>query len=183
MKNTIAIIFIAASLGLFFLFTNKTYQTIKVQKAEVAEYQKALNQSRDILAKRSELADKYNNFKPADLKSLEKLLPNYVDNIKLILDMNGIAKKYGMNLKSIKVNDGKLDPNVTSNQKIGPSSSSYSSIAMSFKVSASYENFVKFMRDLEQSLRIVDVTSLSFRANPDGVYDYSVSIRTYWLTK
>ena len=54
---------------------------------------------------------------------------------------------------------------------------------MSFKVSAPYENFVKFMKDLEQSLRIVDVTALSFKANANNIYDYSVSIKTYWLKK
>lgn len=183
MKNVIATILIIVSLGLFFLFTNKVYQEIKAQRANIEELNLALRQSRDILAKRSDLADKYNNFKSSDLNSLEKLLPDYVDNVKLILDMNSIAKQYGMSLKSIKVNDGQSDSKSSSSQKIGPIDSAYQSINMSFKVSAPYENFVKFMKDLEQSLRIVDVTSLSFKANANNIYDYSVSIKTYWLKK
>ena len=116
MKNLIAIILIIVSLGLFFFFTNKVYQDIKAQRVKIDELNVALRQSRDILSKRSELADKYNNFKSSDLSSLEKLLPDYVDNVKLILDMNSIAKQYGMSLKSIKVNDGQSDSKTFSGQ-------------------------------------------------------------------
>ncbi len=179
MRNIIAIILLVGAIGLFFGYTNKKYQDIKAARADVEEYQKALDQSKDILAKRGDLQKKYNNFKEVDRQALERLLPDYIDNVKLVLDMNSIAKRYGMSLKGIKMDEEKSD-------KAGSLSSSkkdYGSLAVTFTVTASYENFQRFLRDLERSLRIVDVTALSFRSADTGLYDYSVTLKTYWLNK
>lgn len=179
MRNIIALILLIGAIGLFFGYTNKKYQEVKVARVEVEEYQKALDQSKDILAKRGDLQKKYNNFKEADRNSLERLLPDYIDNVKLVLDMNSIAKRYGMSLKGIKMDEEKSD-------KIAGLSSAkkdYGSLEVSFTVTSSYDNFLRFLRDLERSLRIVDVTALSFRSSDIGLYDFGITLKTYWLNK
>jgi len=179
MKTIISIILLAGSIGLFFGYTNKKYQDVKVARVDIEEYEKALKLSTDILSRRSDLQKKYNNFKPTDLQSLENLLPDYVDNVKLILDMNTIAKRYSMGIKGIKINEDKDEkPGTPIAVKSG-----LGSISVSFKVTAPYDTFVKFLQDLEKSLRVVDVTSLSFKATDLGTYDFAVTIRTYWLNK
>lgn len=178
MKTIIPIILIAASIGVFMLYTDSEYQKIKAIQLEIVDYDKALAKSREVLSKRQTLADKYKLFSGKDLESVKKLLPEHVDNIQLVLDINGIARNKGMNLKSIKIDEEKVS---ASNAIIGADKKTYSSILVSFKVSSPYENFSDFLLELEQSLRIVDVTALSFRANDKGVYDYNVTIRTYWL--
>ncbi|HYC34579.1 MAG TPA: type 4a pilus biogenesis protein PilO [Candidatus Paceibacterota bacterium] len=179
MKTIISIILLLGSVGLFFAYTNPKYQEVKVAKVELAELDKALKQSKDILAKRGQLQQKYNSFKEADRQALESLLPDHVDNIKLILDMNNIAATHNLSLKGIKIDEEKKD---TSGNQI-TSKTPYGSILVSFRVTSSYENFVKFLRDLERSLRIVDVAALSFKATDSGTYDFDVTIKTYWLNK
>lgn len=179
MKNIISIILILGAVGLFFGYTYKKYQEIQVVRVDVAELRKDLEQSGTILQKRDELQKRYASFKQKDLDNLNNLLPDYVDNIKLVLDMNSIAKRYNIALKGIKVEEEK------DSKAIGASASktALGSISVSFKVTSTYENFVEFLRDLERSLRIVDVTALSFRSTETGVYDFAVSLKTYWLNK
>jgi hypothetical protein len=66
----------------------------------------------------------------------------------------------------------------------------YDSVTVSFTVTATYDTFLKILRDLEKSLRIIDVTRISFNladptaaggANRGGAYDFNVEVKTYWL--
>lgn len=177
MKGVVAIILIVVSGGLFYFAINPKYQEIKTQKEEVKSLQDTLAQSQDVLARRSDLADDFKTFKPDDLDALEKLLPDHVDNVQLVLDLNGIASKHGMKLKKIKIDE----ESNTASKNINPTKKAYGSILVSFQVTSSYGSFVEFLKEAEQSLRIVDVTNLSFKAAQNNSYDFSVTIKTYWL--
>lgn len=170
---------LVGAVGLFFGYTYKKYDQIKTLRADVSELKKDLTQSLDILSKREDLKKRYAAFKQDDLDKLNSLLPDYVDNIKLVMDMNSIAKRYGISLKAIKVDEEKQDKTLTAGSLKNP----YGSIGIAFKVTSTYENFVQFLRDLEKSLRIVDVTALSFKSTETGVYDFGVALKTYWLNK
>ncbi len=178
MKQLTPIILILASIGTFVFFTNGEYQKVKVLQGEIAGYESALGKSRQVLAKREELQNKYKQFSRADLTYLVKLLPDHVDNVQLILDINGIARKHGMSIGRIQIDQDKKNSGTA---PIGPNTLPYSSILVSFRTKASYESFVAFMKDLEQGLRLVDVTDLAFKADPKNVNEYAVTIRTYWL--
>ncbi len=189
MKTVTPIILIIAGLGLFVLYTDKNYRgniepgkNIKELQAQITEYQTAIGKSRQILNKRQELQDQYKQFSAEDLDNIKKLLPDNVDNVQLILDLNGIAKKYGMALKGIKIEDKSGDTGAAT-QQVGPDRSPTGSIQVTFRVTSTYANFVNFLRDVEKSLRIVDVVSLNFKATEKGTYDYEVAIKTYWLKK
>jgi hypothetical protein len=56
-------------------------------------------------------------------------------------------------------------------------------VTVSFGVTASYQQFIELLRDLEANLRVMDVTRLTLTANPTtaGTYDFAVELRTYWL--
>ena len=54
-------------------------------------------------------------------------------------------------------------------------------VTLGFSVSGSYENLQAFLADLAKSLRLVDVTSVTFSSNDRNVYDYNIELQTYWL--
>jgi Tfp pilus assembly protein PilO len=178
MKQLIPIILILASIGTFVFFTNGEYQKVKALKVEIAGYESALGKSRLVLAKREELQNKYKQFSRADLTYLVKMLPDHVDNVQLILDINGIARKHGMSIGKIAINQ---DQSNNTSAPIGPNTLPYASILVSFRTKASYGSFISFMKDLEQGLRLVDVTDLVFKSDPKDQNEYAVTIRTYWL--
>ncbi len=191
MKNIIATILFATSVGLFFLFTNPLYvgkgdtsddiseKGVKELLKRKSEYETAKNNSGKILKKRDELIEQRNSFSQNDRKNIVQLIPDNIDNVQLILDLNGIAKRYGMLLKGIRIEQG----STLKEGQIGVNKDQLSSISVSFKVAATYETFVKFLQDLETSLRIVDVTKLSFKPTDTGVYNFDITIKTYWLKK
>jgi len=180
------VILIIISIGTFFVYINPNYRgqnqgagaesVMQLQK-EYADYQNALNNAKEIATKRDSLQTKSNEFKLADTQKLEKLLPDNIDNIKLVIDMNNIANKHGLELKGAKLDTNvNIDPN-----KIGADTSKYGTVGISFTVVASYENFQAFLADLEKSLRLVEVTDLSITGSNTGLYNFSVSLKTYWL--
>lgn len=177
MKSLIPIFLLLASGAIFALYINPEYQSIKTLQTDIADYQKAFGKSNEVLKKRGELQSRYKQFTNADLDAVKKLLPDHVDNVQLILDINGMARENNMLISKIKIEEDKS----ASATQIGPDNKLYSSILVSFKTKAEYSRFISFIKDLEQSLRLVDITNLSFKIDPKNITEYGVTIRTYWL--
>ena len=179
MRTITPIILIILALGLFFGYTNPLYQKIKDKQLQQSTIVEANKKAAQLRAVRNSLTDERNKISDSNIESLKKMLPDAVDNVGLIIDMTNIAAKYGMPLKGAHVTEG--GGNVASTQGLGPDASKYGTISMSFVVTNTYDNFLIFMKDLESSLRLLDVTSVSFGSNKDGRYDFSVTLQTYWL--
>ena len=175
MNNLISLIVIMASLGLFFGYIDPTYSKIKNHKAETVEYDRALNNSKDLREERDKLLLRFNEIPELDRDKLAKLLPDDIDNVRLIIDIDEMAKEYGMRIRNFSAST------VEKKETIGRDNSAYGTLAVSFTTSASYNTFLAFIRDLERSLRVMDVNAISFAASDNEIYDYSVDLKTYWL--
>jgi Tfp pilus assembly protein PilO len=148
----------------------------------MTESNRALGQVAELESRRAELVYKENAFSQTDLEKLQKLLPDNVDNIRLFLDMQGVAERYGTSIQDISVADqGQKTAETT--QTIGPSTKQYGQMILSFSVNISYENLELFLKDLEKSLRIVEIKSLAFTADNNNPNSYKVSLglNTFWL--
>ena len=176
MSNIVSIILILASFGLFFGYIDPTYTNIQKSQAEKADYDKALANSKELQAQRDALLQKYNAMDKADLDKLSKLLPDNIDNIRLIIDIDNMAKTYGMRIRNFKTDtDSKTDT-------IGKDNARYGTLTLTFTTTASYNTFLAFLHTLEQSLRIIDVTAIQFASSDTNqLYDYNVTVKTYWL--
>ncbi len=183
--NIIAPLFlILASVGMFYGYIDPNYRSENVSKnivnlmAERNQYKFALENSNNLITERNRLVEKNNNFSSNDLERLKKLLPDHIDNVRLIIDIDNIASRYGLGIKNIKVNN-ESDTNLSG--KLGPNNSPFGTFTMKFKIVASYDSFRSFINDLQESLRIVDISNVSFEATESGYYDYEVTIKTYWI--
>lgn len=187
-KIILPVLFIGVSIGIFFGFIDPHYQQVKELRSEVAEYDEVLQKSKKLLELRDKLLSKYNTFSDEELNNIEHIVPNNVDNVKLILEINNIAAKNGLLVKNISISSRKEEGGESEGvQQSGPnvseSSKNYNSIDLSFSVDASYSSFKDFMKDLEQSLRLIDIRKISFSASEKQSRNYEVGIRTYWLKK
>ncbi|MEN9614037.1 MAG: hypothetical protein RLZZ347_344 [Candidatus Parcubacteria bacterium] len=173
---------ILASLGAFFGYINPKYETIKDLESQKASRDEALTKSRQLQALRDDLLKRLNTFPTNDLARLEKMLPDNIDNVRLIIDISALAAQRGVVVKNVKnisaasiAADAKNDTTLDKNNK-------YGSVVLDMTVSATYDNFIAFLKDLEKSLRLVDVVSLGFSASDSGnMYDFNIGIKTYWL--
>jgi len=177
MSNIISIVLIVASFAAFFGYVDPTYVSIKELNVEKSDYTRALDNSKQLQAERDKFLEKYNAVAFADRDKLLKLLPDNIDNVRLIIDIDEMAREYGIPIGNFSANTSSEESAV-----IGANQAAYGTLTLSFSVTASYNTFLAFMRDLERSLRIIDITKISFAASETGqVYDYDVTIKTYWL--
>lgn len=179
MKNTTAVILLLISAGLFYTVVLPQYQKVLVHRQEAAQYKDILTNVSDLSAKRDELLVQYQAMPKDQVDRLNKVLPDSVDLVKLATDFDSIASKYNVSISGIQTVDMSAQDNSSSIQMT--SDQPYNSTNVSITFIASYENFRKFMADIEQSLRIIDVKAISFVPGENDLYQYKVSIETYWL--
>ena len=184
----------AIAIGLFVLFTNPIYKDVQGLRAQVASYDQALTNAEQLRAVREQLLLKYNGFSKDNVTKVQKMIPDNVDNIRLILEIQGMASAYGMQIKNVK-----YDAKVASGVDVVPQNAAasadqnkiYGIFDMEFSTEGTYDNFVKFVSDMERSLRIVDINSVTFSSSDstivtspaNTVYKYDLKFKTYWLKK
>lgn len=178
MKGILPVLCIVVAGFLFYWYIDPTYTHIKELQKQQATLNQALDRALELQQVRDQLLSRYNTFSQSDLDRVNKLLPDHVDNVRLILDMDGIASRYGMRIKNVSIDDPRKQQ---SQNAIGSSDAAFESLALSFTVSGEYATFRQFLGDIERSLRLVDVEGVSFTSAETGLYDYAVTIRTYWL--
>src|SRR3989344_518415 len=181
-RNLLPLLLIAVSVALFYLHIDPRYQDVKALSDEKSQYVQALTKAGELKNVATELLGKYNNISQDNLLKLEKLVPDTLNTVKLVADINAIAGKYGIALEGIRVTEKTSDS--AQQVETGENSPKYNTATVSFSFSATYENLTLFLTDLEKSLQIVDIKSVDFDSdveNTNASYDYSVSFQTYWL--
>ena len=188
----IPIIIIGVAIGLFYMFASPIYTEITNLKTEALSYDEALTNAKALEAEKNKLTEKRNAMNPDDLAKLQKLLPENVDNVRLILEIEQVAAPYGMTLKDVKYNSsGTGTSGGIQGGQNNAGRNDYGIFELGFSVVGTYQNFLNFVKDLERNLRVVDIASLNFSSdtginmdskNPSTeTYKYDITIRTYWL--
>lgn len=178
----VPLILVVAAIGLFALYTNGAYQADQALAAQVTSYDDALNKSQQLRALRDQLLAKRGTFAPDDVSKLERVLPDNVDNIRLIIDINSIAARHNLSLKDVSLGDVSGSSEARSSLAVGTTGDKVGSVTVGFTINAGYDNMLAFLEDLERSVRIVDVEKLAFKTqDKNGNSDYAFTIRTYWL--
>jgi Tfp pilus assembly protein PilO len=179
MKNITAIVLIIVSIAIIFFYIKPTFATIGVQRTELTSYNETIEQATQLEAQVKSLQAKKEGLRAEDLADLEKLLPDTISNVNLIIDINNIATDSGLRISNIKIEQPDPDKSGKDTENKGEL---YDSIELSFEVSAPYASFQRFITNLESSLRLVDITSVSFvTSETSDAYKFQVTLRTYWL--
>jgi Tfp pilus assembly protein PilO len=181
MRNLLPLVLVIAAIGLFAGYTNPAYQSTKAIAAEKSSYDAALATSKELRAQRDTLLSRRNTFAPEDVQKLTRMLPDNVDNIRLIIDINNVAARHSLSLKDVQLGAVSNGTTPQSAAAVGQNSDPTGSVDLGFTVNANYENFQAFLVDLEHSLRLIDIVKINFKTGDGTTNDYNVSIRTYWL--
>ncbi|MSU55604.1 MAG: hypothetical protein EXS46_03670 [Candidatus Taylorbacteria bacterium] len=200
---------------------DNSFKSVKELQSIKRDYDDALGRVSEIKKTKDDLETKFNSVKKEDKDKMSKLLPSNIDSVRLIIDINNIAQEKGMSLTNILLtapgiigtagSQSKVAPAVAGQGTsatpaptpvqtgiVGPDNRLYESVKLGFSVTGTYENFKEFLKRLENSLRIVDVVSLSFtsslaskmsddkiatssQSSFEPVFTYLVTIKTYYL--
>lgn len=179
MRFFIPTLLVAIAITLFVVYTDPKYQNSKILAAQAASYDEALTKSSELHKIRDDLLSKRDSFSNDNVTRLEHILPDNVDNIRLIIDINNIALKNGLALTNVSLGD--IAKNTTAGGSAAASAGATGSVKVGFSVAAPYTNFLSFLHDLEHSLRLVDVDKIDYQPGATGSGTYQVEVRTYWL--
>lgn len=175
MNNIIALFLIAFSIFLSVWYTKPMMDDVSMLRTENASLNASLGEIKDLSNVMAEKENTYNSFTDDEKAKVNKLLPDSIDNVKLIIDIDDIAQKYRMKIRNI---DLKAENAGAEGEE---AVQSYGTAMLRFSVTAPYDRFKLFMADLEDSLRLVDVSSLSFDASDKDQNEFNVELKTYWL--
>lgn len=207
MSRLVPLIAIIFAIGLFFVYIKPTFSgPISETRAQIASYNDALAAAERFQQKEAQLAQQRSQIPADSLSRLSAFLPDGVDNVQLILDLDALAARSGITLSDFDT-QGSAEP-AQANGAAAPGStpaapaqiptaqpgtiptlgaqslaagSPLDSLSLSFKATGSYPAFRAFLAGIENSLRPLDVTDLQISQSETGVYSYAVTLRIYWL--
>ena len=189
-RYIIPVFLVLLSAGVYILYGDPIYASIAAGNVKIAEDDKLLADAKDATQKIDKLRATQEQFPSGYDTSLATILPNSVDPLRLVIDVNGIAALRGLYIKS---------PQVTVAPDANKDTGTVQKNMLTFTISAPYSVFRDFLRDLESSLSLQDLSQLTFTstslttdtatenyylAHPDlRPYEYLVSAITYSLPK
>jgi Tfp pilus assembly protein PilO len=183
MQLIISIIIIIASIATVALFGVPQYNMMKDLGIKKSEYTSVLANAKTLAEKRKSLLDKRNTVDTVKLEKLEKMLPNSPENVALILELDALARTYGLSLQNVKVEDAAIAAAADISKKpITGISNEVGTLNINFTIIGPYINFTDFVRAAEKNLRMIDIQKISFTTQEDkDQYQYTMNVRTYWL--
>lgn len=178
------------ALGIIFAFVGPTWNgAVARARAQIARDNDALAAARSFSERQNELASARNAIDPADLANLAAFLPDSVDNVGLILDLNALAARTGLALSSVDVgggagaSGGARGASNPANASVLPAAgaSPLGSVDLSLSAVGTYAALRGFLDGVEKSRRLLDVRDLVVKGSDTGVYSYQMTLRLYWL--
>ncbi len=167
------------AIGIFFLYVNPAWTgSIAAARAAIAADDQALVAAQQYTAQQNQLAAARDAVDPANLTKLTAFLPDSIDNVGLILDLNALAARSGLAVANVDVASSDA-------QKTGASPADapdpVGSLDLSLSASGSFTALQAFLSGVERSERLLDVHDLSVKGSDTGIYTYQMTIRLYWL--
>lgn len=176
-KIIFSVLFLGTAIVIFLGPAKKNWEDVQGLMIEKRDFNTAINNSRELIATRDELIKTYNEIPEADLIRLERLVPTDVNKMKLVVEMESLIKKHGFNLKDIQVEiSGEGD---RSSKKTESKDTVFDAVYLNINFAGSYKPLLSFISDLENNLRIMEIEDLSFTAEEDDWYEYTMKIKTY----
>ncbi len=96
----IALILIAGA-G-FYFYINPQYAVVKELEKERDQYIEAVDQAKEAADRLGVLVDELNSYTTEDLQRLRRLLPDNVDSIRMLIDVQALSKEYNVKLENVK---------------------------------------------------------------------------------
>lgn len=172
--------------GIFFAYVNPTWSvSISATKAAIASDDQALAASDEYIKNQNALESARSAIDQSNLDRLSVFLPDSVDNVGLILDLNALAARSGLSLSNIDVTTNAASTESTNSGSVGALPTAITnpvgSVDLSLSAVGTYTALKTFLVGVEKSERLLDVRDLVVKGSDTGVYTYQMKVRIYWL--
>lgn len=192
MSKVLPILFLLIAGGIFAGYIHPTVTgDIAAARAEIKKYDAALSASTRYEQKQVQLANEQQALPADGIARLEQYLPDSVDNVQLILDLDSLASRSGLTITNFNTTESAVsitgdgadsaEGGVAGQVLSIDPSKPYESLDLSITASGSYAQMRAFIDGVESSLRPLDLIQFQLTDSPTGVYKYQMTFRLYWL--
>jgi len=168
--------------GIFFAYIHPTYTgAVAIQRAKLKSYDSALAAAQTFRQKESELVQRQEALPENGRARMEVFLPDGVDNVQLIVDLNALASRAGMRIADFDINKTQFKDEIVAGRVAPEGAGATDSLEITVSALGSYSAFRTFLEGVEFSLRPMDLVGLTIQDSETGVYTYEMTFRIYWL--
>lgn len=180
---------IIALLVLFF-FVRPMYADLNAVQEDVSEYHEVLSDAEEFNQRLNNLYTTQNSFSALERERLDLLVPEKIDEIRALVDLEALANREGLLFRDI---DAALEEGEESrasserrNVNVPVAKDDFDgrleSRDVTFTVSGTYRQFRAFIRQIEQSLILMEVVKIDFKSSAETTqWDYNVTVRIFAL--
>ena len=203
------ILAVIVAVSLFATYIKPQFDEYKRIDVEKGDYDQALSKAQELQDRISELSLEMANIPQSNIERLQALLPDSLDEVAVVLSLDATAQKHRLILENIQTknprkqalnaSDTKTPTSPVVNNpfaKAPPAATNkisadtpdtnvnlkdfYDTTDISFSVTGKYTDFREFIADLEKSLVLMDLSSLTIAETADGdASTYTATISMY----
>lgn len=182
--------------GIYFTFTQGQIEKLSSLRATNAAYEKAVENATELVKRRDQVIAAYNSISPDNIDRLDKILPEEVDIVRLIIDVRTLFGRRGVTINAIQTEhdstvvkkENTARPNLSADVvadaplETDNTADAVEPVAVSFEFVTTYPVFVQLLKDMESSLRVVDVSKVEMEPDEDqNKIKFTLELRTYWI--
>lgn len=171
--------YLMLSLSIGYVFVYSPWSEVSALNDSKDQYTQFMDTISQIETKKNDLQSQFNQISEEDKRDINTVLPNSLDYVKLVSEIDNVAKNYGIIIDKINLNN--LDSSVGDSVANAEPSKPYRSAILGFSFVSDYKKAMSFIDELERSMRILDIRSMKIDQETEGGYIYSVQFETYWL--
>lgn len=190
-QRIVIILELLVAFGLFFWYVKPTYtMNIQTLRTEIASQKITVATMKKYSQQEKLLEQKQKSISPSNISRLLKILPTKNNTAHFLLNINSLALRSGFIISTFNIknteDNAQQDNIINSKQKL------YKTFVLSISGVGTYGSFRQFLDGLERSLRLIDITALSIKANTQitvvgnnqqkiNLYNYSLKLQIYRL--
>ena len=198
-KSIIILISLIGGLALIFFSAEPFWSSVKILHQEIEQKKLEIKTTEEILDKTAELDQEYQDLKEeADKISLS--LPKEEDIPYLLIQLENLASANGLLLE--KIDFGQLSgqsktaksQSLSSSEQAKKIGSPFPSSSLNVKLNGSYDALKGYLASLENNIRSMDVSSISFdvkgeekqKSSPSSsldIFEFDLNINIYYQNK
>lgn len=185
LKTLTPILSIILAAAIFFFFARPLFAEIESVQSETNEYREAVEKATEFNNFLQSLITKQNSFSTTKLNRLETLVPEEIDEVRALVDLEALAQRNNMFFGNVEVakteeKDTREDDESTKGSA-SVSRSDFKTIDVTFGTIGTYEQFREFLKELETSLVRMEVMGIDFSTTEGDLNLYKLKIRLYAL--
>ncbi len=192
-------LFMLVTVGLFFTYIKPAFEALQAFRALDTKVNEVLSKSKAVNSTYNSILEKTLLISKSDMQRLNQLLPEDFDTLRYFLQLDALAFKYGIEVRSFTI---PLDNEKNAEADVGNENGGDKNIipvTYSLDCEGSYVDIVPFLDAIEKNLALSDVTSFILKVQESDAteknekktivssgqktYLFTININTYKFIK